>query len=282
MKCYIYKIINNVTGEKYVGQTTNFSRRIQDHKEQLRNQRHKNPKLQASWNKYGEQNFSVTKEQFDITKEELNLKEIQEIAKEDSYYNGFNLTLGGDGGNTRGTLTFEQFCFAYFGNKKYDGLTNRTGKYLNVDSSCISSIKNNKSYDAFRQKALKLSTEEKEKYIKDFENKMCINKHKPWVKQKTLDEENTFNIMCVASTYGRGIESTILKHFSLSKGFIFHLMTGKGRQEIKKRYKNTSKDERINIGKKYFQEWELQKYSRNKIKEEYKDLFVHYDIADLK
>lgn len=36
MKCYIYKIINNVTGEKYVGQTTNFSRRISDHKEKLR------------------------------------------------------------------------------------------------------------------------------------------------------------------------------------------------------------------------------------------------------
>lgn len=57
MKCYIYKIINNVTEEKYVGQTTNFSRRIKDHKEALRGNRHKNPKLQASWNKYGEENL---------------------------------------------------------------------------------------------------------------------------------------------------------------------------------------------------------------------------------
>lgn len=81
MKCYIYKIINNVTGEKYVGQTTNFSRRIKDHKEALRRNKHKNPKLQASWNKYGEANFSITKEKFDLTKEELNKKEIEEIKK---------------------------------------------------------------------------------------------------------------------------------------------------------------------------------------------------------
>lgn len=31
MNCYIYQIINQVTNEKYVGQTTNFSRRQQNH-----------------------------------------------------------------------------------------------------------------------------------------------------------------------------------------------------------------------------------------------------------
>lgn len=30
MKAYIYFIINKVTGERYVGQTTNFARRKQD------------------------------------------------------------------------------------------------------------------------------------------------------------------------------------------------------------------------------------------------------------
>jgi len=45
MKCYIYKIINQVTGEKYVGQTTNFSRRIESHFYQLEKHTHKNIKL---------------------------------------------------------------------------------------------------------------------------------------------------------------------------------------------------------------------------------------------
>ena len=63
MKCYIYKIINTITNEKYVGQTTNFSRRISDHKQKLNANTHVNPKLQASWNKYGEQAFKITKEE---------------------------------------------------------------------------------------------------------------------------------------------------------------------------------------------------------------------------
>lgn len=283
MKCYIYFIINKINNKRYVGQTTNYSRRRSEHLLKLKENRHPNIKLQNAWNKYGENNFIIEKIVYDnLTKEELNEMEKYYIQYYDSKNNGYNMTLGGTGGDTKSKLSFEEYCFAYFGNKKYNGLTNRTGKYLNVDSSCISAIKNDKSYDNFRQKALKLSEEEKEKYIRIFEEKMNIKENKPWIKQKTLDDEDTFNIMCVVSTYGRGIESAILKYFSLSKGFVFHLMTGKGRQEIKKRYKETSKEERIIIGKKYFKDWGLQRYSRNKIKEEYKDLFIHYDIADLK
>ena len=59
-------------------------------------------------------------------------------------------------------------------------------------------------------------------------------------------------------------------------------MTGKGRIRIKEEYKNTSEEKRKEIGKKKFQEWNLQSYSKNKIKEQYRDLFIHYGIADLK
>lgn len=107
---------------------------------------------------------------------------------------------------------------------------------------------------------------------------MNISNNPPWIKKKTLDDETTFKIMCIASTYGRGIENAILRNFDLSKGFIFHLMTGNGRQEVKEKYKQTSKEERIKIGKEYFELWQLQLYSKNKIKEEYKDLFLHYGL----
>ena len=59
-------------------------------------------------------------------------------------------------------------------------------------------------------------------------------------------------------------------------------MTGKGRIGIKEEYKNTSEEKRKEIGKEKFQEWNLQSYSKNKIKEQYRDLFIHYGIADLK
>lgn len=283
MKAYIYFIINKITGERYVGQTTNFVRRKNEHLSQLKDKTHINKKLQNAWNKYGENNFIVEKIQYDnISKEELNNEEIKYIKQYDSYNNGYNLTIGGDGGNTRSKLNFEQFCFAYFGNKKYDGMTNRTGKYLGVDSSCIASIKNEKSYDLFRQQAKELSIEEQNNYIERFEKELDIINNPPWVKRKTLDEQTTYEILCVVSTYGRGIEKTILNHFNLTKGFVYHLMIGNGRQSIKNKYKNTSKEERQKIGREKFNEWQLQSYSKIRIKEEYKDLFLHYGIADLK
>ena len=283
MKAYIYFIINKITGERYVGQTTNFVRRKNEHLSQLKNKTHINKKLQNAWNKYGENNFIVEKIQYDnISKEELNNEEIKYIKQYNSYNNGYNLTIGGDGGDTRSKLNFEQFCFAYFGNKKYNGMTNRTGKYLGVDSSCIASIKNEKSYDLFRQQAKELSIEEQNNYIERFEKELDIINNPPWVKRKTLDEQTTYEILCVVSTYGRGIERTILNHFDLTKGFVYHLMIGNGRQSIKNKYKNTSKEERQKIGREKFNEWQLQSYSKIKINEEYKALFLHYGIADLK
>lgn len=277
MKGYIYFIINQVTLERYVGKTTNFTRRKNEHFEQLRNNNHINKKLQSSFNKYGEENFVIQKISYDdITKEELNEQEIYYINKYDSFYNGFNLTLGGDGGDTRSKLNFEDFCFAYFGNLKYDGMTNRTSKFLGVDSACIAAIKRKESYDIFRQQADNLQEEEKNKYLLKFEKEMNIKENKPWIKQKTLDDELTFQIMCVASTFGRGIEKTILDKFNLTKGFIFHLMTGNGRIEVKERYKETSKDEIQKIGREKFKEWELQSYTKIKIKECYTDLMVKY------
>ena len=277
MKCYIYFIINQITNERYVGQTTNFNRRKIEHFSKLKQGIHPNPKLQNSFNKYGEENFIINKIQFDdITKQELDEQEIYYIKKYNSFNNGFNLTEGGTGGDTRSKLSFEDFCFAYFGNKKYDGMTNKTAKYLNCDSSTISAIRREEAYDNFREKALNLSEEEKEKYLDNFIKTFDLKNTKPWTKQATLDDTTTLHVMCVVSSYGRGIESTILKHFNLSKGFIFHLMTGNGRKEVKEQYRLLSEEEIQKIGKFYFNEWNLQSYTKTKIKEVYLNIFETY------
>ena len=170
MKCYIYFIINKITNQRYVGQTTNFSRRRSEHLLKLKENRHPNLKLQNAYNKYGEDNFIFQKITYDdISKKELDEQEIYYINKFNSFEQGYNLTTGGTGGNTRSKLDFEQFCFAYFGNIKYAGMTNRTAQYLGVDSSCISAIVRQKSYDAFREQAISLPQEQQEKYIQDFE-----------------------------------------------------------------------------------------------------------------
>lgn len=277
MKGYIYFIINNITGQRYVGQSINFSKRKNDHLLKLKENRHINPKLQNAYNKYGLENFSFQKITYDnITKEELNEQEIYYIKKYDSIDNGYNIAPGGTGGEIRNKLDFEDFCFAYFGNLKYKGMTRRTGEYLGVDSACIASIARKESYKTYRDQADKLPEKEKQKYIKDFEEKLDILNDKPWVVQKTLDADTTFKIMCVVSTYGRGIETTILKKFNLSKGFIFHLMTGNGRQEVKDKYSSLTRKEIEEIGEKYFWEWQLQTYTKITLKKVYTDLVEKY------
>lgn len=265
MKCYIYKIINKITNEKYVGQTTNFSRRIEDHLSKLRNNKHINYKLQASWNKYGEENFEIQKEQYNLTKDQLNEKEKEEILKEDSFKNGFNLTLGGDGGNTRGKLNFEDFCFIYFGNIKYKGMTNRTAKIKNIDSSTISSIARGQSYIWYKNRADLLSEQEKQYWLEQFENKLNIKQNPPKEKSIKLKDEQIIDFLCVISCYGRGAEAAITRFLGRSKGLKYHIIKGEYQEGVKKFLLLSDKEiqERaINI----FEVNNLQQFCKQKIK----------------
>jgi group I intron endonuclease len=266
VKCYIYKIINNVTGQKYVGQTTNFSRRIGDHLTKLRANKHPNPKLQSSWNKYREENFSISKEKFDLTKEELDNKEQEEIQKENSFIDGFNLTVGGTGGNTRiRKLNFEQFCIAYLGNKKYEGMMNRTAEIFNCDSSTISAITRDIAYDDFREALSQLPQKEKDQYIIQFEDLLQIEANPPWVKSKKLDDETVVKFLCFISMYGRGAEALFLRHHQLSKGLGHHIKKGQY-QEAQKKFLTLPETEVQRIADEYYNGEEVKPYKKTELK----------------
>lgn len=53
----IYRITNMENGNFYIGSADSFARREWQHKYTLRRNEHKNPHLQAAWNKYGEEMF---------------------------------------------------------------------------------------------------------------------------------------------------------------------------------------------------------------------------------
>lgn len=53
----IYRITNMANDHFYIGSAESFERRTWQHKYALRRGEHKNPKLQAAWNKYGEEMF---------------------------------------------------------------------------------------------------------------------------------------------------------------------------------------------------------------------------------
>lgn len=53
----IYRITNMTNGNFYIGSAESFPRREWQHKYDLKRNQHKNPRLQAAWNKYGEEMF---------------------------------------------------------------------------------------------------------------------------------------------------------------------------------------------------------------------------------
>ena len=53
----VYKIVNNVTGQCYVGQSQRAKKRLKEHFRLLKLNKHTNQKLQNSYNKYGASNF---------------------------------------------------------------------------------------------------------------------------------------------------------------------------------------------------------------------------------
>lgn len=96
-KCGIYWIVNVVNNKKFIGQTKNFRLRWNTHKYCLNKNKHGNPHLQSSWNKYGKDNFK-----FEILLlcpiENLDMEEIK-LIKEHSVTNrmfGYNVTEGGN------------------------------------------------------------------------------------------------------------------------------------------------------------------------------------------
>jgi group I intron endonuclease len=53
----IYKIINKINGDFYIGSSKNILRRKNEHIKKLNSNKHQNTILQRAWNKYGEDNF---------------------------------------------------------------------------------------------------------------------------------------------------------------------------------------------------------------------------------
>lgn len=94
----IYIIKNRVNNKVYIGQTTmTVHERFMTHMKPSTAKQKRGYKLYSAIKKYGSDNFYVETLESGIDICELDRKEIEYIAKYDSYYNGYNSTKGGDG-----------------------------------------------------------------------------------------------------------------------------------------------------------------------------------------
>ena len=93
----IYKATNRVNGKIYIGQTcSSIKTRIGEHRRASKLNK-ENSKFYNAIRKYGIDNFEFESIERCNSKEELNSKEIFHITQHNSYKNGYNSTLGGDG-----------------------------------------------------------------------------------------------------------------------------------------------------------------------------------------
>jgi group I intron endonuclease len=102
----IYLIENTINGKVYVGKTKKLiEERWKDH---VRNAKNKtNRRLYDAMNKYGPENFTIS--ELDSTEDEEKINEIESwfihILHSNNPNHGYNMTLGGDGGNTISAFT---------------------------------------------------------------------------------------------------------------------------------------------------------------------------------
>ena len=108
---YIYCIVNNINGKKYIGKTnTTIEKRFTTHVRDSSREKCKHRALYRAFNKYGVQNFSIHKLE-ECKWGEASDREIYYIDLYDTFRNGYNETLGGDG-STR--IDYDNVVGVYF------------------------------------------------------------------------------------------------------------------------------------------------------------------------
>lgn len=152
---YIYHITNQCNGKKYIGKSFNLKHRLEDHFSELQHNKHHSHKLQRAVNKYGIENFVVTYTIHEIeTPEDLSILEIKEIELYDSYDNGYNETLGGEG--NKQYFNFKESVLLYQILQRYEGVNRIISRYYGCDHTVINNLKNNILYKTIEYNELEL------------------------------------------------------------------------------------------------------------------------------
>lgn len=94
----IYKATCIISGKHYIGQSTSYKRRFIDHRNESKRQNSSKYrcKFYSAIRKYGWDNFDWEILEDNIPEEFLNMKECEWIQGFNSYYKGYNSSMGGE------------------------------------------------------------------------------------------------------------------------------------------------------------------------------------------
>lgn len=129
---YIYKITNKINGKIYIGKTIkSIQRRWNEHLSEMK--RSNDRPLYRAMNKYGIENFIIEElEEVQSNKEALEREKFW-IEFYDSYYSGYNATLGGEGAIT---LDYEAIYSFFKQNRKI----NDTARHFQIGEDSVSRV----------------------------------------------------------------------------------------------------------------------------------------------
>lgn len=135
---YIYQITNDINQKIYIGKTENsIEKRFKEHCWDASRERNEKRPLYNAMRKYGVEHFHIELIEETNNPEE---REVYWIEKKQSFKNGYNATIGGDG---RKYIDYDLVV------KTYQDLQNikLVAKQLNHDESTISKILKEKNID---------------------------------------------------------------------------------------------------------------------------------------
>lgn len=167
---YIYKIINDINDKIYIGQTSfSLNKRFQEHISEVK-KNFKNRPLYSAMKKYGIEHFHIELIEETENPEE---REIYWINYYNSYHNGYNATLGGEG---RRFISFNRIYLLWLENNKCSmrdlaRMTNHDEAYLKIlfrENNIETKSGTEVIREKFGKKVLQLD-KETEEIIREFE-----------------------------------------------------------------------------------------------------------------
>lgn len=179
--CGIYAIKNKITGDMYIGKTSNnFGDRRDCHKAMLNGGYHDNHNLQTAWNQYGESSFDfIVLHQCDGKSiEEINQLEIEEIKRAKELNIAYNLHDGGDVGYFLGKHLSEDA-------KRKIGEKNR----INMLGRKASEETKKKMSESHRRRYNMWTDKDRAEWGKKM-SKAHLGKPKPWLKETMAGNKN--------------------------------------------------------------------------------------------